>query len=139
VVKLLIEMGKVDVDVRDDGDQTALNWAAEKGEEEVVRLLLETGRVDINAREVSGRTPLHWAAWKGHEGVTNMLLENREVDVNARDKDDRTPLSWAAENGHGVAVSSFVIKNPQIHVEVSLKERKTAETKKVVNVLTRKV
>jgi ankyrin repeat protein len=39
VVKLLLETGKVDVNLKDSSRRTPLSWAAENGHEAVVKLL----------------------------------------------------------------------------------------------------
>ena len=86
VVKLLLETGKVDVELKDNYGRTPLSWAAERGHEAVVKLLLETGKVDVELKEGGyGRTPLSWAAEGGHEAVVKLLLETGKVDVELKD------------------------------------------------------
>ena len=58
-VKLLVEAG-VDVNVRNEGDFTALHCAAFGGVNEIVRYLVERG-ADIDARDWRGRTPFRLA------------------------------------------------------------------------------
>ncbi|KAH8586341.1 ankyrin repeat protein, partial [Bisporella sp. PMI_857] len=58
IVKLLLDTGKVDIDLRDEYGQTPLSWAAENGHEAVVGLLLDTGKVDTDSPDESGHTPL---------------------------------------------------------------------------------
>lgn len=73
-MKLLLETGKVDVDLKSDSGWTPLSWAAERGREAVVKLLLETGKVDMDSKDSKyGRTPLSWAAEKGHNAVVALL------------------------------------------------------------------
>jgi ankyrin repeat protein len=62
IVKLLLQIGKVDVNSRDKSGRTPLSWAAEKGDETLVKLLLESGKVDVDSKNNSGQTPLFWAA-----------------------------------------------------------------------------
>ncbi|RYP81792.1 hypothetical protein DL769_001832 [Monosporascus sp. CRB-8-3] len=76
VVKLLLETGKVDMDLKDDiSGRTPLSWAAAGGHEAVVKLLLEPGKVDMDSKDGSGRTPLSWGAERGHEAVVKWLKE----------------------------------------------------------------
>jgi 26S proteasome non-ATPase regulatory subunit 10 len=63
IARLILERG-AKVNVRNDEGRTALHWAAEEGQEEVVGILVEFGG-DINARNMFGFTPLHAAALKG--------------------------------------------------------------------------
>jgi hypothetical protein len=102
VVKLLLETGKVDIDVKDSSGWTPLLWAAEQGHEAVVKLLLEIGKVDVNSKDSRyGQTPLLWAAQNGHEAVVKLLLETGKFDVDVKDSQHgRTALGWAAHNGH---------------------------------------
>jgi len=51
VVKLLLEMGKVDVKSKDNNGRTPLLWAAEKGHEAVVKLLLKTSKVNVKLKD----------------------------------------------------------------------------------------
>ena len=48
VVKLLLDIGEVDVDWKDNDDRMPLSWAAEKGREAIVKLLLDIGKVDVD-------------------------------------------------------------------------------------------
>ncbi|KAH7379062.1 ankyrin repeat-containing domain protein [Cadophora sp. MPI-SDFR-AT-0126] len=50
VVKLLLETGKADADVKDIHNQTPLREAARNGHEAVVKLLLGTGKVDADVK-----------------------------------------------------------------------------------------
>jgi ankyrin repeat protein len=72
VVKLLLEMGKADVDCNCNG-RTPLSYAAENGHEAVVKLLLETGRADVDSRDKYSWTPLSFATLHGHEAVVKLL------------------------------------------------------------------
>ena len=75
VVKLLLDTGKVDVDVKDDDGSTPLSWAAEQGHEAVVRLLLDNG-ADINIENRSGWTSLQLAALNSHYVLEQLLVIN---------------------------------------------------------------
>jgi ankyrin repeat domain-containing protein 50 len=59
VVKLLLETGKADVDLKDSKyRQTPLSWAAENGHEIVVKLLLETGKANVDLKDSGDRRTL---------------------------------------------------------------------------------
>jgi ankyrin repeat domain-containing protein 50 len=79
-VRVLLESGKVDADLKDNRyGQTPLSWAAGGGHEAVVRVLLESGKVDADLKDNKyGQTPLSWAAEGGHEAVVRVLLESRK-------------------------------------------------------------
>jgi len=58
VVKLLLDTGKVDIDVKDVSGSTPLSRAAMNGHEALVKLLLDTGKVDVDSKGRDGHTPL---------------------------------------------------------------------------------
>jgi ankyrin repeat protein len=104
VVKLLLEPGKVEVNIRDKGGRTPLWWAAQRGHGAIVKLLLETGKAEVNIRDRKDRMPLLCAAQGGHETVIKLLLETSKVKVNAKDRHSRTALWWASQGGHEAVV-----------------------------------
>ena len=53
VVKLLLETGKVDAYLKDNGGLTPLSWAAKNGHEAVIKQLLETGKVNADLKDNS--------------------------------------------------------------------------------------
>ncbi|RKK65446.1 hypothetical protein BFJ69_g16275 [Fusarium oxysporum] len=93
IVKLLLDTGKVNVNIPDVDGWTPLSWAAVGGHNAIINLLLDTGKVDIDARDENGWTPLSMAAMAGRVFLVKVLLDKGKVDVNARDtKYGRTPL-----------------------------------------------
>jgi len=85
VVKLLLNTGKVDVDLKDTKyGWTPLSWASENGHEDVVKLLLDTGKVDADSKSNSGKTPLWWASTKGYEGIVKLLLGMGKININTK-------------------------------------------------------
>lgn len=54
VVELLLESGKVDLNLKDGFGRSPLLWAAEKGHKAVIKLLLETGKVNLDSRDGFG-------------------------------------------------------------------------------------
>lgn len=66
-MQLLLEKG-ADLSVRNEGGETALNFAAWSGHEPTVQLLLEKG-ADLSIQDFDGNTALHQASYEGHEAV----------------------------------------------------------------------
>jgi ankyrin repeat protein len=72
-VKAALDAG-VPADARFRYDRTALSFAADRGQVEIVKLLLDRG-ADVNAKDsFYGVTPLVWAASNGHVEVARILL-----------------------------------------------------------------
>jgi hypothetical protein len=58
VVKLLLDHGQVEVDLKDQEGRTPLSRAAQNGNEVIVELLLATGQIEVDSRDEDGWTPL---------------------------------------------------------------------------------
>ncbi|OGM48777.1 hypothetical protein ABOM_003000 [Aspergillus bombycis] len=100
VVKLLLDTGKVDPNLKDDLGLTSLSHAAQNGHEKVVKILLDAENVDPESQDMLGRTPLLLAAMKGKESVVNLLIISGKVYPESRDYTGRAPLSLAAAHGY---------------------------------------
>lgn len=117
-VLLLLDQG-ANVSEAIDG-RTALHFAAETGNEEIITALLQAGGgVDTESYDVgednwqkkffAGRTPLHWAAQNGHLVVAQVLLEHG-ARVNALNSTSRTPLQEAIMFNH-VHMVRYLLEN----------------------------
>ena len=85
----------VDVNAKNDSENTPLHRAALKGHKEVAELLLAEG-ADVNAKNKRYMTPLHLAARSGRKEIVELLI-TAGADVNAKDEDGKTPLDDANE------------------------------------------
>lgn len=92
-VELLIPY--VDVDARDEDEQTALIRAAERGRTEVVAALIEAG-ADVDATAKRGWTALHHAVDRGDQ-ETAQLLVDRGADLTAKLETGETPEDLDSE------------------------------------------
>jgi hypothetical protein len=102
-VRRLVAMG-VNVDQRDENGATALHYASDKGQVEVIKVLVEHG-ADKEAKDAQGCTPLHLAADNGHVEATKLLIElcaDKAENVNGQ-----TPMHYAASNGHVEAIKAL--------------------------------
>ncbi|BEI80117.1 hypothetical protein CcaverHIS002_0106460 [Cutaneotrichosporon cavernicola] len=94
------------VDAANDKGQTALHYAASKGNVPMGRLLITRG-AEINARDRANQHPLHRAATTGNGAFLNILLHPPEgrpkTRLNTADRAGNTPLHLALESGHGEA------------------------------------
>ncbi|XP_067911771.1 ankyrin repeat and SAM domain-containing protein 6-like [Heterodontus francisci] len=89
---------QVPVDCTDDDGNSALQFAAGNGHEQLVRFLLMKG-ASVDSRNRYGWTPLMQAARFGHPSVAHVLLENGG-DANAVNKLGASVLAAAARGGH---------------------------------------
>jgi hypothetical protein len=73
-VKAVLDQG-VEVDAKFRYDRTALSFAADRGNVEIVRMLLERG-ADVNAKDTFYHvTAMTWALDKGNVEIVRLLLE----------------------------------------------------------------
>lgn len=139
--ELLLENG-ANIDAGDANGNTALHWAAFKGNETCVRLLLKRG-AKVDATDFNYDTPLSWAARKGSVSIINILLDYNAC-VNCRNLRGLTPLhriayvhagglSTAADNDcmdlllKAVGQFDFRNKNGQLPNELA-RDNKLCET-----------
>lgn len=94
-----------DPDQTDVDGHTALHYAADKCQTEVVKILLDYG-ADTSAKVKLGEwglCPLHYAARQGNKEIAQLVF-----DVKAMKNDNfmqKNPTEIAQENGHDVVVS----------------------------------
>lgn len=97
-------MGEVEIDAKDDGNSTPLNYACREGYMRIAKLLLENG-ANVNNRGYMGATPLHRLFATSVEGRSTFskkyadyfytcakFLIDKGADVNAMDDYGSTPL-----------------------------------------------
>ena len=101
-VKEKIEKG-TPVDMKDEGGQTSLMWAAKMNSVSVAALLVENG-ADVNARDSNGQTPLIYAAVNNSLKVAQLLIA-AGADVDARDNFTLTAILWAEVKRHDDMIS----------------------------------
>jgi hypothetical protein len=99
VVAVLISWPKVNVEVRNPQDESALMLASLQGLTEVCEQLIAKG-ADVNK---TGWAPLHYAATHGHLAVMTLLLDNHAY-IDAASPNGTTPLMMAAHYGTPSAV-----------------------------------
>lgn len=147
VVRLLLEEGGVDVDIRDrETDETPLHHAVQSGSGDVVRLLLDKG-ADMAAASILDETPLiaataHWSMFQillergpdiaasNRRGATALhyatQCDNAQVavalldmgtDIDARDNDGKTAIIFAASRGSEELFRALLDRGADIGIE----------------------
>jgi uncharacterized protein len=95
-------------DLPDDNGETALHYAAQLGDQQMVQALLYY-KATIDPRDQFGNTPLHWAAQRGNTAVLQMLIDAKAA-IDPQNKQGVTPLMMAAKAGNLPAVR-LLLKN----------------------------
>nr|KAF6362510.1 ankyrin repeat domain 6 [Pipistrellus kuhlii] len=97
VVQILLKAG-CDLDVQDDGEQTALHRAAVVGNTEVISALTQEGCA-LDRQDKDGNTALHEASWHGFSQSVKLLVK-AGANVLAKNKAGNTALHLACQNSH---------------------------------------
>lgn len=95
------------LEIRFDYGLTALQLAAEKGQEGMVRYLLANG-ADINSRDQPGNTALHVAVRKGYRTIATLLLDAGS-DVNVRDYNGNAPIHESLTANDNFAMTTMLL------------------------------
>lgn len=113
VVELLAQdNGSAIINARDDDGRTALSYAAQAGNNDILDVLLADSLLDVDARDYQGRTPISHAADNGHASVVLRLLE-RDANPSWKDLNRASPLWYAVQYGH-VAVARVLLECGQL-------------------------
>jgi ankyrin repeat protein len=105
VAKLLLKFG-VDVNARDENQETALLIAARWGSDSTVKALIDA-RADVNAKDGEGKTAIILAANDAEPRLVRLLID-AGADVNAKDADENTALMIAADEGRVETIRALI-------------------------------
>lgn len=107
VLVFFLAKSRADITLLDDCNDSALHWAAYKGNQQTTALLHYLG-LPADAADSYGSTPLHLAASRNAPHVIEYLIDEHtgapEALVGIKDNKDRTALDIALERGHHLAV-----------------------------------
>ena len=102
IVRLLLEQPTLDLNLSDNGGTTALHFAAQYDNAEVVRLLLFDPRQNcVNPKDNYGKTPVMSAMFYRQENALRELVSNPSVDLSTLDGRGRSleeVARWALNN-----------------------------------------
>ncbi|XP_026175112.1 ankyrin repeat domain-containing protein 6b isoform X4 [Mastacembelus armatus] len=104
VVRILLKAG-CNLDIQDDGEQTALHRAAMVGNSDVMSALIGEGCA-LDRQDKDGNTALHEVCWHGYSQCVKLLVK-AGANIHAKNKAGNTALHLACQNGH--AQSSKVL------------------------------
>lgn len=102
--QLISEVPSVDfsapLDFEATGKYSALHFAAEHNQVDVLNFMLRNGSCDINRTDDDGRTPLHYASIHGCVEAAKLLVEDQRCDINLIDLASGYSALHFATNNH---------------------------------------
>lgn len=111
----------VDINSVDEEGRTALHFAAEKEQIDVLLTLVQLPGIMTNMYDHQGRTPLHLAAKYGKGSSIRILLIDPNLDINICDEVQMTPLHIACKNGYFNVINLLLSQeNVQINMQDEL-------------------
>ena len=106
---------EIDINGKDDGDQTALMLAAWHGHANIVQLLIKYG-ANINQTNQNGMTPLMLAVSNGNEEAIKLLLDNG-ANIHQTNQNGMTALMMALSHGNINIIKLFFDHGKSINLE----------------------
>ncbi|XP_032591708.1 ankyrin repeat domain-containing protein 39 [Drosophila grimshawi] len=100
ICKLLLDEGKVDVNVVTKGGATALHRAAMMGHLNIVKLLVAQPKINLLLQDESGQSALHRAALRGQLEVCRFLLKKEPGLKLLKDEKDKIAFEYIMENAN---------------------------------------
>ncbi|MDX1960130.1 MAG: ankyrin repeat domain-containing protein [Leptospiraceae bacterium] len=99
---------KINLEITDSNELTALMLASRDNNLELVQLLSEAG-ANLNAKnKENGRTPLMLAASHGHTEIIKYLASQKRILINAKDKEGKTALIHSVIHGKKDSVALLI-------------------------------
>ena len=117
LVELFLEHG-IDVNARNNKNDTPVLWAARGNHVDTVRLLIRCG-ADLQLENDKGSTPLYWAVRYGFSELVRVLLDEGRADVGQRRKLGLvTPVVLAAAIGHTKIVGDLLDHGAEVAIDM---------------------
>ena len=120
VVQDLLKEG-ADVNLSQGDGMTALHWASEAGDTEMVGMLLYAGANVQGVTRLGDYTPLHLASKSGKEGVVAQLLEAGADPGAYTTTGEVTPLHFAAASGNAATVEVLLDYGAAVNAKESVR------------------
>jgi ankyrin repeat protein len=119
-VRALLKDG-ADVNAAQGDGMTALHWAAEAGDIELVGMLLYAGANPQGVTRLGGYTPLHLASKAGRARVVAGLLEAGADPVARTTTGGVTPLHFAAVSGSAGSIEALLAHGAAVDAKESVR------------------
>jgi ankyrin repeat protein len=117
-VRALVARG-VDINTAQGDGMTALHWAAENNDADIVAILITAGAHLHPTTRNSDYTPLHLASKVGNSAVVEMLLE-AGAGVDVRTSNGSSALHFAAVSGQVDVITALLTRGAEVDARESV-------------------
>ncbi|CAL1264167.1 unnamed protein product [Larinioides sclopetarius] len=107
IMETLLQLSKININLKGLDGRTLLHHAAASGSLEIVKCLIKKGTA-INSRDSSGAKPIHIAAREGYQDIVGYFL-TEGLDVDDRGENHWSLLHYAAA-GNQSEICKFFLK-----------------------------
>lgn len=116
IVELMLNTGKINVNVEGVDGKTPLHWAVENGYKDIVGLLINNGKANVRPNDTYGEELLQLAVGNGNKDIVELLIRTGKLDINVKDSYGQTLLSSASMYRHD-AVVKLLLDTGQIDAD----------------------
>ena len=117
LLELLLAQTGVDVNIRDNDNETPLMVACSWGRENIVRRLSQVTDIQLNTGGYRGWTALHCAVLENKPACVSVLRGVAGVDWNVRNDFGDYPLTEAVESSHAECLQ-IILTVPEPHLDL---------------------
>ncbi|GBM77469.1 Ankyrin-2 [Araneus ventricosus] len=110
LMETLLEISKLDINLKGPNGQTLLHHAAVSGSLEIVKSLVDKG-CTMNVKDSTDAKPIHIAAKDGHQDIVEYFL-NEGIDIDDRGESGWSLMHYAAA-GNQTEMCRFLLKKGQ--------------------------
>ena len=114
-IEELLQILEIDINVKNENDETPLHEAAKSNNSAVIKLLLGQENIQVNAQDKQGYTPLSIAIEQNNTASISSLLESTKTDVNIKTKWGSSPLHLAIQKDNQELVEDLIAKGANVN------------------------
>ncbi len=111
------------MNTKDNRGHTALIWAVNSKNSDMVASLMRREELDVNARNSDGLTALMLAVAHNAMDIVLQLLISVNIDVNAKMNDGRSALLLAHSLNHQEIVKILIYLDAMLDIDISGEDR----------------
>ncbi|MHB9147312.1 MAG: ankyrin repeat domain-containing protein [Candidatus Amoebophilus sp.] len=114
-IEKLLQIPEIDINIKNENDETPLHEAAKSNNSAVIKLLLGQENIQVNAQDKQEYTPLSIAIEQSNTASISSLLQSTKTDVNIKNKWGSSPLHLAIQKDNKGLVEDLIAKGVNVN------------------------